>query len=825
MSSLTHPDQQPPQQTSSFLMAGMPPSPPLSNTDNHSSAQPSTSLIAPGAAHGLGISHELSNPIHPTPPEKHMDPSQPISHNDMLSFPTQHQLHQEEEQRQHASSETQPDQHDPNGYGSSFNSNGNGAHSDNETSNTGVAQGSLQVGEPNGTLQDQEPVTAAAVAAAAAARNSAAIFSNASTLEVLENLKLFLATAPSTWDPEQVIKHFTLPNGENVSCVLWSNLFHITGTDIVRSLTFRFAAFGRPVKNMKKFEEGVFSDLRNLKPGIDATLEDPRSEFLEFLFKANCIRTQKKQKVFYWFSVPHDRLFMDALERDLKRESLGIEPTTVAINPLPLAATIELAKQQCLLQLPKQGSEWVPDYLPDSGNGANGQQMAPQMINQLGRTDSFDDKGGVSYPGSLANSPALSHAQIGSLVGSPAPTQQNVDGSGQGEEFQLAAGAGNGMFNPVFSLFEGSPNYKQRRRAQSLLSNGKGRAGSVPTEVAAGTGGGFLMAGPSPSPSGSPAPSDNDARVHTCTFDNCGKKFKRFEHLRRHMRCHTGERPYQCPLESCGKVFSRSDNLACHMKVHGFTPEQIAASRSPTPNLHAPNNNQSRHHTPASMGSMSESPEMGHLHPPAQHHNALQQHHGFQDHHPGQQDPNGHNGFVGYPNGNVDNFGNPMFQNQHPHHHPNQSQQQQQYGQVPNGGNNPNLRMQQGLPSLMVFPPTSANSKQPLPSLLVPNGYPHHQMAPPPQPQSQQQSHPYNGAQATSTAAAAAAAAAVAGLMMPPPQGPPHQQHAQHHGGPWAPNAGADVSFTLPPLTPSGLSPYLNTTHSGAYPLGMPTVF
>src|SRR6185436_2712300 len=39
----------------------------------------------------------------------------------------------------------------------------------------------------------------------------------------------------------------------------------------------------------------------------------------------------KKQKVFYWFSVPHDRLFLDALERDLKREKIGIEPTTVAV--------------------------------------------------------------------------------------------------------------------------------------------------------------------------------------------------------------------------------------------------------------------------------------------------------------------------------------------------------------------------------------------------------------------------------------------------------------------------------------------------------------
>lgn len=44
------------------------------------------------------------------------------------------------------------------------------------------------------------------------------------------------------------------------------------------------------------------------------------------------MRTQKKQKVFHWFSVPHDRLFLDALDRDLKRERLGLQATTEAVQ-------------------------------------------------------------------------------------------------------------------------------------------------------------------------------------------------------------------------------------------------------------------------------------------------------------------------------------------------------------------------------------------------------------------------------------------------------------------------------------------------------------
>jgi hypothetical protein len=151
----------------------------------------------------------------------------------------------------------------------------------------------------------------------------------------LGHLHLFLATAPANWQPHERIRRFVLPNGENISCVFHNNLFHISGTDIVRALLFRFQAIGRPVRNLKKFEEGVFSDLRNLKSGIDATLEPNRSEFLEWLYKHNCVRTQKKQKVFFWFSVPWDQLFYDALERDLKREALGMEPTSIPISTPP----------------------------------------------------------------------------------------------------------------------------------------------------------------------------------------------------------------------------------------------------------------------------------------------------------------------------------------------------------------------------------------------------------------------------------------------------------------------------------------------------------
>ena len=180
-------------------------------------------------------------------------------------------------------------------------------------------------------------------------------------------VKYFLISAPVDWTPDQYIRRFLLPTGEYVSCVLWNNLFHISGTDIVRCLSFRFQAFGRPVKNSKKFEEGIFSDLRNLKSGTDASLEEPKSPFLDFLYKNNCIRTQKKQKVFYWYSVPHDRLFLDALERDLKREKMGQEATTVAVSEPALSFEFD-SSQSLFEQLTKAQQANTSSFAANASN-------------------------------------------------------------------------------------------------------------------------------------------------------------------------------------------------------------------------------------------------------------------------------------------------------------------------------------------------------------------------------------------------------------------------------------------------------------------------
>ncbi|CCK69632.1 STE domain-containing protein KNAG_0C05340 [Huiozyma naganishii CBS 8797] len=153
------------------------------------------------------------------------------------------------------------------------------------------------------------------------------------SLRLIDDLKYFLSSAPANWQENQIIRRYYLNNEQGfVSCVFWNNVYYVTGTDIVKCCVYRMQKFGRAIIQKKKFEEGIFSDLRNLKCGIDATLEQPKSDFLAFLFRNSCLKTQKKQKVFFWFSVPYDKLFRDALERDLKRETLDQQSTTRALS-------------------------------------------------------------------------------------------------------------------------------------------------------------------------------------------------------------------------------------------------------------------------------------------------------------------------------------------------------------------------------------------------------------------------------------------------------------------------------------------------------------
>lgn len=193
------------------------------------------------------------------------------------------------------------------------------------------------------------------------------------TISMQNELGQWIVKAPeilSLKNETPSIMSFHLLTGDKVSCISWKDgKFYITGTDIVRILNFRFLVINKLIPNMKKFEEGVFSDLRNLKTPCDAILEEAKSDFLQYLFRNQCIRTQKKQKIYFWNRVDHDRLFKLALERYIRRDTdvdINIPSPTLSCHRNSIvAAANNFSINQSIVNLQ---NTVIPQVIPNTNN-------------------------------------------------------------------------------------------------------------------------------------------------------------------------------------------------------------------------------------------------------------------------------------------------------------------------------------------------------------------------------------------------------------------------------------------------------------------------
>ncbi|XP_067615801.1 uncharacterized protein sr isoform X1 [Eurosta solidaginis] len=149
--------------------------------------------------------------------------------------------------------------------------------------------------------------------------------------------------------------------------------------------------------------------------------------------------------------------------------------------------------------------------------------------------------------------PSSSSSTAAAVVGSIIPKQEVYQDPTPLHHMQPSAGQGSQTGYSVVQLAEYSPSTSKGHEILSQVY----QQSTMPLKL--------VPVKPRKYPN-RPSKTPVHERPYACPVENCDRRFSRSDELTRHIRIHTGQKPFQCRI--CMRSFSRSDHLTTHIRTH-----------------------------------------------------------------------------------------------------------------------------------------------------------------------------------------------------------------------------------------------------------------